>query len=305
MGTEELPGAFLKTLEKWSGRFVIKDFVGFLNRVPELGAALLPYTGHHTPFCTAVKQNADAYRVCIACSACHRRLCRKGEPFSKPCYFGLQEYSAPVTAAGLAVGSVSSGLFCPDPELSLARIRHAAERFDLDEERLKEAFLSFAERKQPGKETEELIRFAADMLAELILPYTERLPRRDESADAGDRGLDAIRAYIVNHYTDPNINVRSVAENCHYSASYVSHTFSRGMQMNIRTYINQLRIVLARHELAAGSTVTAAAAVCGFNDTNYFSRVFHETVGVPPSRWAEHEMAQRAHEPRKAPELSA
>lgn len=111
------------------------------------------------------------------------------------------------------------------------------------------------------------------------------------------QGLDVIRNYIVDHYTDPNISVKTIAKNCHYSVSYVSHTFSNNMRVNIRTYINQLRIVLAKHELTMGNTVTATAAICGFNDTNYFSSIFRAVVGVPPSRWAQHEMEQRIHVP--------
>lgn len=295
--TEELTGAFLQTLKRRSGRFVIKDFIGFLNWDPTLGAALLPYTGHHAPFCTAVKQNAEAYRICIACSACHRRLCRKGEPFSKPCYFGLQEYTAPIVAGSAVAGSVSSGIFCPDPERSLVRIKHAAVRFAMDENRLREVFFSLADSERPEKEAEALIRFTAEFLADAILPYAACVPRRGENAGEKEGGLNAIRTYIVNHYADPNISVSAIAKNCHYSVSYVSHTFGQGMQVNVRTYINQLRIVLAKHELAAGNSVTDAAAVCGFNDTNYFSSVFRASVGVPPSRWAEHELGQRVHMP--------
>ena len=99
-------------------------------------------------------------------------------------------------------------------------------------------------------------------------------------------GFHTILTYIRNNYTDPGISVSSIAKACNYSRSFVSHTFSRYMKMNLRTYINQMRVILAKHELQSGSSVALTAMVCGFSDANYFTTIFRQVVGVSASQYA-------------------
>lgn len=297
MNVEDVLNPLYSALEGLHGRFVIKDFVGFLNWEPNLGAALLTYCGHHEPFCTTVKQNADAYAQCVKCSVWHQRRCRKGVPFSKACFLGLQEYSVPILLEQACIGSISVGLYCPDPITSVRRISALSQRLGLDKAVLMEQLAAQLESAEPSEGTKAVFRFAAQMLAEMFRPYAGRTDLTLEKAADADAGFKTIQNYICNNYTDPNINVASIAKNCNYSQSYVSHIFSRHMKTNLRTYINQLRIVLAKHELSCGSSVTAASTVCGFNDTNYFSTVFRSMVGIPPSQWASHELSRRRRPP--------
>ena len=58
--------------------------------------------------------------------------------------------------------------------------------------------------------------------------------------------------------------------------------------MNLRTYINQLRINVAKGLLKHGYSVSASAYASGFNDANYFCTVFRSIVGMSPSRFARH-----------------
>ena len=79
-----------------------------------------------------------------------------------------------------------------------------------------------------------------------------------------------------------------IAAACNYSESHISHVFSQRMHMNLRTYINQLRINVAKGMLKHGCSVSTAAYASGFNDANYFCTVFHAMVGMSPSRFARH-----------------
>ena len=293
MNVEEVLNTLFNSLEKLLGGFVIKDFVGFLNWEPNLGAALLPYTGHHNPFCTEVKRTAMVDAPCVKCSLWHRRCCRKGMPFSRACSLGLQEYSVPIMLNETSIGSISVGLFCPDPIDAIRRVEFHAKRLGMNRERLLEYLTPLLSAEEPSENTKSVFRFAAGMLSEMFQPYSGRAALLQEQAADVDNGFVVIQNYICNNYTDSDISVTSIAKYCNYSQSYVSHTFRRRMKMNLRTYINQLRIVLAKHELTNGNSVTATASLCGFNDTNYFSTVFRTLVGIPPSQWSSYELAQR------------
>ena len=279
----------ITTLESICGGFVIKDFVGFLNWEPTLGALLLRHTGHRSPFCQSVKQNPDAYTYCSVCSQAHQRYCcRSKEPFTRSCYLGISEYSVPILIGQQCIGSISAGHYCTDPAEAQSRRDKFALRFGLNTTELEPLFQSSVSTRLPSHEALAVFDFVAAFLAEQFRPFVDEPESIACTSHEEEDGFELIRTYICNNYTSPNICVASIAEACHYSPSYISHTFKKRMKINVRTYINQLRILLAKHELSQGSSVSYAAMICGFNDANYFSSVFHSMVGIPPSRYAKH-----------------
>lgn len=279
----------ITSLENISGSFVIKDFVGFLNWEPTLGALLLRHTGHHSAFCQSVKQNPGVYARCTLCSDAHRRHCERLQtPFTKSCFLGISEYSVPIMIDQLCIGSISVGHFCSAPADAMLRLKKETERFSLDHPELEQLFCDSVSQNPPSLQTCAVFQFVATFIAEEFRPYAHRAKAVGETRNSDDDGFQLIRTYIFNNYTSPNINIASIANACNYSESYISHTFKKKMKVNVRTYINQLRIILAKHELANGSSVSFTAMICGFNDANYFSNVFRSMVGIPPSRYAKH-----------------
>ena len=279
----------MTSLESICGSFVIKDFVGFLNWDPAIGSLLLRYTGHHFAFCQSIKQQPDIYPRCVLCSIAHQRHCeRLKKPFSKSCFLGISEYSVPIVIDGLCIGSVSVGHTCLDPDDASARLQKEAERFSLDFPALKQLYDLSVNGVLPSPQTCAVFQFVADFLAEEFRPFAGQMRDTRDPDNPANTGFETIQTYIFNNYTSPSINIASIAKACHYSQSYVSHTFKKKMKVNVRTYINQLRIVLAKHELASGSSVSFTAMICGFNDANYFSDVFRSMVGIPPSQYAKH-----------------
>ncbi len=279
----------LASLEGICGRFIIKDFVGFMNWEPSLAALLLPYIGHRSAFCQSIKTNKETYSRCITCSIAHQRRCmRRQIPFASTCYLGIDEYSVPIMIDDLCIGSISIGNYCLDPDDAARRLHKEAARIGENFEMLKQLFDISIARNAPSEETRAVFQFVASFLAEEFRPYAHRAQLKEDTSNTGDAGFETIQTYIFNNYTSPSISITSIAEACNYSQSYVSHTFSKKMKVNVRTYINQLRIILAKHELAAGSSVSYTAMICGFNDANYFSNVFRSLVGIPPSQYAKH-----------------
>lgn len=49
------------------------------------------------------------------------------------------------------------------------------------------------------------------------------------------------------------------------------------------SYVNRLRCYQAIYLMETGSSVTQAALSVGFNDYNYFSRIFKRVIGCRPS----------------------
>ncbi len=280
--------SLLSNLEEVNHIIVVKDFTGFLRWDSFLGAILQPYSGHHCPFCTALKQNERAYARCVNCSELHKRMCqRRKEPFFVPCFMGLWEYAVPIVIRDTCVGSLSFGMYCTDLKEIYGKILALSEEYGMDEEELRHCLTASVTVGNPPEVSKAVFRFVADVIAEAYLPYAEKMDHPEENTPE-ETAFRKIWGYICKHYDDPAISVGTIARACNYSESHVSHVFNSRMTMNLRTYVNYLRIMRAKNELANGSTVSSAAYRCGFNDANYFCSVFREVVGMPPSQYAKY-----------------
>lgn len=287
MESEKALLSLLSRLERLNRIIIVKDFVGFLSWNTSLGGILVPHVGHHCAFCTAMKQNEQAYACCVTCSKVHQWLCqRKREPFIRDCRFGLSEYSVPILLDDICIGSLSVGMYCQDRQSSEARIRTLAARWGMRADELLLSRQQSIYSAEPSEDEKAVFDIVAFILADLFRPYASMAKKRAESPT--ETAFENIMSYLYNHFTDSSLTVAQIAAACNYSDSHISHVFSQRMHMNLRTYINQLRINVAKGLLKHGYSVSASAYASGFNDANYFCTVFRSIVGMSPSRYSRH-----------------
>lgn len=287
MESEKALLSLLSRLERLNRIIIVKDFVGFLSWNTSLGGILVPHVGHHCAFCTAMKQNEQAYACCVTCSKVHQWLCqRKREPLIRDCRFGLSEYSVPILLDDICIGSLSVGMYCQDRQSSEARIRTLAARWGMRADELLLSRQQSIYSAEPSEDEKAVFDIVAFILADLFRPYASMAKERAESPT--ETAFENIMSYLYNHFTDSSLTVAQIAAACNYSESHISHVFSQRMHMNLRTYINQLRINVAKGLLKHGYSVSASAYASGFNDANYFCTVFRSIVGMSPSRYSRH-----------------
>ena len=234
-----------------------------------------------------MKQNEQAYACCVTCSKVHQWLCqRKREPFIRDCQFGLSEYSVQILLDDICIGSLSVGMYCQDTQESDERIEALARKWGMRAEKL----IAFRQQSvcaaAPTEDEKAVFDIVAFVLADLFRPYASLAKKRAESPT--ETAFENIMSYLYNHFTDSSLTVAQIAAACNYSDSHISHVFSQRMHMNLRTYINHLRINVAKGLLKHGYSVSASAYASGFNDANYFCTVFRSIVGMSPSRYSRH-----------------
>lgn len=123
-----------------------------------------------------------------------------------------------------------------------------------------------------------------DILSESVLLYTfSRLEKPEKQR------LDLISAmltYLEGHFTEPDLTLASMARMVGYNAKYLSHFFKKEFGMGFAEYLRLLRINHAVILLENGVTsVKNVAALSGFSDPLYFSRVFTAAIGIPPKEY--------------------
>ena len=101
---------------------------------------------------------------------------------------------------------------------------------------------------------------------------------------------------IRNNLQDSDLGVESLAAELRCSPSHLSKLFHRETGERIVEYMTRIRLVNAVDAVRLTSlSVKEIAAACGFNDPNYFTRVFRKTTGRSPVQYrAElHHLASR------------
>lgn len=107
--------------------------------------------------------------------------------------------------------------------------------------------------------------------------YAHHLQRKTLTAD--------VKRYLEENLSS-KITLGDVARHVAYSASSVKRVFAGETGKSVMAYLCDLRIGRAKELLERGESVAFTARECGFDTANYFSSVFREKVGVPPSRYS-------------------
>jgi len=103
-------------------------------------------------------------------------------------------------------------------------------------------------------------------------------------ADSDDI-INRVEAYIREHFRE-NINRDDVAAIAYITPNYLSKQFRSKKGMNLREYINQIRIDEAKRLLLTTNlSVSEVAGLSGYENISYFSTVFRKQTGMSPVDW--------------------
>ena len=129
-------------------------------------------------------------------------------------------------------------------------------------------------------EGEEGFRLLAELLRSAIVF------RNRNRAGYGDPTISRARAYLSQHYADPNLMLQDVAGEVHLSQSHFSTVFAQETGLTFTQYLTALRIGKARELLEATEMRSSQIAQeVGYNDSHYFSYLFKKTTGMTPSEY--------------------
>lgn len=92
--------------------------------------------------------------------------------------------------------------------------------------------------------------------------------------------------YISAHYMDPDFNLSALSYAMHVSLSHLSTVFKQTTGNNLSTYVTELRMDKAKDLLAdMQHSISEVAALSGYNDTKYFTKLFKKKNGCTPGEY--------------------
>lgn len=117
----------------------------------------------------------------------------------------------------------------------------------------------------------------------LILSELFSLVRYDHQVSNADARVRRAVTYITDHLNEP-LSVSLLAEQAQLNPVYFCSLFRKSMGTSVNQFIRHVRINHAEMLLEEGGySITEIAKRCGFGDVFYFSRIFKQQKGVPPS----------------------
>ena len=128
-------------------------------------------------------------------------------------------------------------------------------------------------------------KYSPDILKNIILEFFIRFLRTLKNDGIFEKEVtlvDEITQYLIEYYGEV-LDQKSVAQNFYISRSYLSKLFKAKTGRGFNEYLNKIRIEQAKVALKTTALpITEIAFNCGFNDSNYFSKVFKKSEGVSP-----------------------
>lgn len=96
-----------------------------------------------------------------------------------------------------------------------------------------------------------------------------------------------LREYVENNYTF-DISMQEVAEDMEYSDAYFSKLFKQYFNQNFTAYLTEYRIKKAKELLTdTNNSIKDISRMVGYEDSNYFAKIFKRIVGEIPSKFRE------------------
>lgn len=115
------------------------------------------------------------------------------------------------------------------------------------------------------------------------------LEMQNLTAEPKSKYMQHAHNYIAQHYAEPAICVRDVAESLLLSEGYVSRLFKKEEGQTFNTYLTHYRINCAMQLLHdPRAKIYEVSEQVGYLDPTYFSTVFKRLVGCTPSEYQAH-----------------
>lgn len=91
--------------------------------------------------------------------------------------------------------------------------------------------------------------------------------------------------YIHENFSG-HLSLTETARRCAVSPEHLSRVFRRETGFGFNEYVNIYRLKWAESLLKSGNcqSIAQVAGLCGFPDSNYFSKAYRRMYGIPPSK---------------------
>ena len=233
------------------------------------------YPDDRSEYCAIVRSKPELDRNCRMVDRRDCEQCRRsGKLQLYTCFAGLQEVALPIRMNEITLGYIIFGQLRDSEQSRPERVLAFAREHGLPEAELLAAY---------GKtvcKSRAQIEAAARIMegCACYMWITEQVKFADENL------MYNLSNYINLHLSE-DLSVERLCDIFQISRSTLYKITNTYMDIGIAEYIRKTRISAAKKMLAQNESVSAVARKSGFEDYNYFSKVFKRETGLSPSQY--------------------
>lgn len=160
--------------------------------------------------------------------------------------------------------------------MKVGAIRYLLKPVDFDE--LREAVKIAKEALSHDRAYNEVLKARAELINIPVLVDDREMRKKSVATEL-------VLRYIREHF-NTKITLYMIAEELHYSETFLIRQFKRDMNMGFNEYLSRYRIREAIEILRCGNKgMEEIATDCGFKSSQYFYKVFVKYIGCSPSEY--------------------
>lgn len=132
----------------------------------------------------------------------------------------------------------------------------------------------------------ESVRMTGKNNIEDINGINPLIPNNISSIECSRQIVQQASIYIYRNFKKP-ISLEEVAKHVHLSPTYFSYLFSQVRKQSFSSFLIETRLEKAKELLEnyPNISISEISRMIGYNDSNYFSRVFKKNIGISPSAY--------------------
>ena len=237
---------------------------------------LFSYPDTMCEFCSLVRTNDELAKKCYDCDKIGFDECdRTGEPYIYRCHMNLYEAVAPIKENGIIIGYMMIGQMLSDDSANevVEQAQKVASEYRFDPQKLINSLDGCR------RVNDSFIHSCVSIVSMCIcyLYYNQIIKNRSDILTY--QLQDLVEAHLCE-----DINIDYICRKMYISKSKLYQLSLSAYGMGVTDYIRQRRIDKAKELLTDTSySISTVAEKCGFEDANYFTRIFKNVVGMTPS----------------------
>lgn len=236
---------------------------------------IMSFPKNDCEFCSLMKSHCNTRRKCAYADKRSFNKCREsGRLYIYKCHAGLVEAVMPLYENEKNIGYLMLGQISDNKNNNtlIEKIPYWQEKYGFDTETLNTSIQSIT-----YKSTEEI--YAAAKIMEACTCYIafKELIEPEES-----RTFKAAKAYIDKNLS-ADLDIDDICKELSLGRTKLYDIFKREANTGVSEYINRRRLHKAKSLLkTTDMSIPEIASAVGFNDYNYFSRVYKKRYGKAP-----------------------
>ncbi len=242
------------------------------------GNEILSYPEQHCPFCKLIRSRKDSEIQCTQSNAKSFRRCQTtGKIQIYHCHAGLTETTAPLIDNGMVIGYVMFGQVTDntDKEAVNSQIETVLEKYGFDKNDYDPSILDI------NFKTKDQIQAAARILE----ACTFFVLLKDMVSLHRETFIENLNRFLLEHLNE-DLSISRLTKELNISKNSLYSSCSRYLSTGIAEHIKNLRIKEACRLLKESTlSISEISDRVGFNDYNYFCRVFKKETGISAGKY--------------------